>query len=665
MNTSAIPVFEDERIAAHQSIQIPGMQSEEALNNLAALASQICGAAAAAISLLHNGRMLLKARSGTAFPPLLLHPSFCFPVTDGVPVTENTLTDDRFYLYPQIAGEPHIRCFAAVPVVAANGAVAGQLAVYDDTERTLTDQQLAGLQLLAGQVAALLQLQALAEQCKEREQACSNSAHLQSAVFQNAIQAVVILDAEGTIVQWNPKAESLFGWNKEEAIGKSFRETVIAGHCRNEYAAHINAYGETGNEKELNKTIEIVSLRKDNSELYIELGVSPTAANGQLFYICYISDNTNHKLVTSKLDKQKEFYETILNKIPTDIAVFDPQHRYLFVNPCAIGDPELRKYIIGKDDFEYAVYRNRDAGIAEQRRKNFLEAVHTNKEVLLEDNIQDKAGNMITHLRRFFPVFDEEGRLKIVIGFGVDITERKKMEEKQSVLVKQLSAQNNQLTDFCNIVSHNLRAPLVNMSMLAKCIEESSDTDEQKTFISMLQPVIDNLQLTFNELVESIQIKQDIEIQSEDIYLADCLQRTLNGLELKIKECEAVIETDFEAAPAVYYPSKYLYSIIHNLITNAIKYHDPKRQPVIRLQTQKTDGKIVLSVADNGLGIDIVQHKDNIFKIGKVFHRHPNAKGFGLYMTKTQVEAMGGKIWVESSAGKGATFFIEFINQRK
>ena len=72
---------------------------------------------------------------------------------------------------------------------------------------------------------------------------------------------------------------------------------------------------------------------------------------------------------------------------------------------------------------------------------------------------------------------------------------------------------------------------------------------------------------------------------------------------------------------------------------------------------------VVLSVTDNGLGIDLVLHKDQIFKIRKTFHKHPDAKGFGLFMTKTQVEAMNGKIWADSQPEKGSTFFIEFKNQ--
>ena len=374
---------------------------------------------------------------------------------------------------------------------------------------------------------------------------------------------------------------------------------------------------------------------------------------------------TPDKLVTEQLDKQKAFYENILNKLPTDIAVFDSEHRYLFVNPGAISKEEYRKYIIGKDDYEYAAWRNRDISVAHERRAKFLEARNTGKEIRWEDSLPDAKGNIITHLRRMFPVYDENGELSLVIGFGIDITDRKLMEEKQAALVKQLSAQNTQLIDFCAIVSHNLRAPLVNISMLVDCLEENKDPEEHALLISKLKPVIENLQFTFNELVESIQIRQDLEIKTEDVCLKESLRRTLTALQTDISRLDAQITTDFSEVSMINYAPQYLNSIFHNLVSNSLKYHHPARKPEIHLTTTRKDDKIILAIRDNGLGIDLVKHRNNFFKIGKVFHRHPNAKGFGLFMTKTQVEAMGGRIWVESTPQVGSTFYIEFATPKR
>ncbi|MCC5937077.1 MAG: hypothetical protein JJU34_07335 [Lunatimonas sp.] len=116
---------------------------------------------------------------------------------------------------------------------------------------------------------------------------------------------------------------------------------------------------------------------------------------------------------------------------------------------------------------------------------------------------------------------------------------------------------------------------------------------------------------------------------------------------------------DFEEAPKVLFPQKYLDSALANLISNSLKYKSPTRKPVIRIQSTTKSGKFLLSVADNGLGIDTKLHRKNLFKIRKTFHPHKDAKGFGLFMTKTQIEAMGGSIWVESAPDRGSTFFIE------
>jgi signal transduction histidine kinase len=383
----------------------------------------------------------------------------------------------------------------------------------------------------------------------------------------------------------------------------------------------------------------------------------------------FVTQNGNQAALTAetqeKLDKQREFYENILNKLPTDIAVFDANHRYLFVNPGAIGNEEYRKFIIGKDDYEYVAYRNRDISIADGRRAKFLEAKNGGKEIRWEETFVDPSGNHLHHLRRMFPVYDENGELSMVIGFGMEISDRKALEEKQAKLVRQLSTQNTQLIDFCNIVSHNLRAPLVNLSMLVDLLGISGDLEEHNVLVSKLRPVLENLHSTFNELVESIQIRQNPEIRSEKLSVLDCINRTKDSLQAEILRLNAEMIEEVESAPVINFPPQYLKSILLNLVSNALKYNFPGRRPRIEVKTRWEKDKIILSVTDNGLGVDLVKHKDNFFKIGKVFHRHPDARGFGLFMTKTQVEAMGGRIWAESVPQVGSTFYIEFINQQK
>ncbi len=226
-----------------------------------------------------------------------------------------------------------------------------------------------------------------------------------------------------------------------------------------------------------------------------------------------------------------------------------------------------------------------------------------------------------------------------------------------------LSFQKRQLEDFCNIISHNLRSPLINISILVEFITASENESERKIFIEKLNIATYNLNEIFDQLVESLQIREDREIKSENLIFEDYLQKILDGLQGQINKSQAIFEIDFSQSPNIYYPSKYLTSILQNLISNSLKYQSPNRKPIIKIKTERVGNTIILSVSDNGLGIDLKKHKDNLFKIRKIFHSHPEAKGFGLFITKTQVEAMDGKIWAESMPEEGSTFFVEFKNQ--
>jgi PAS domain S-box-containing protein len=125
---------------------------------------------------------------------------------------------------------------------------------------------------------------------------------------------------------------------------------------------------------------------------------------------------------------QKEFYKQILDRVPTEIVAFDSKHRYLYVNPAAIRNDELREFIIGKDDFEYAIHTNRNNLFAKERRNRFLTAATTKSVIEWIDEIEKNDGTTVFHTRKFAPVFNELGELEMMVGFGSDITALKKAE---------------------------------------------------------------------------------------------------------------------------------------------------------------------------------------------------------------------------------------------
>lgn len=233
-------------------------------------------------------------------------------------------------------------------------------------------------------------------------------------------------------------------------------------------------------------------------------------------------------------------------------------------------------------------------------------------------------------------------------------------EAIQGELITELSIQNNQMNDFASITSHNLRSPAANITSLISIIDDNSVIDDYKMIFEMLKKVSINLNETLNSLLEILHIKKNKAIEKELLLFEQILVKTMESLQGEILISQAVIESDFSEVPEVLYPKIYLESIFHNLISNALKYRSPDRVPHIIVKTMIHDNIVQLQVKDNGLGIDLTKHANKIFGMHQVFHRHPDAKGIGLFITKAQIESLQGKISVKSEVGTGTTFTVNF-----
>jgi PAS domain S-box-containing protein len=250
------------------------------------------------------------------------------------------------------------------------------------------------------------------------------------------------------------------------------------------------------------------------------------------------------------------------------------------------------------------------------------------------------------------PYLNEQGKPYQFVAIRFDITKQKEMEAD-------LMARTRQLEDFCFIVSHNLRAPLSNLLMLKAMIAESNSQEEQRMLVDKMDKPVQILNDTFNELVESLQVRQDTAVARTRVQFRDLFTKTMNTLTAGMEDPSISITTDFEVGE-IMYPQKYVQSYFHNLLNNAIKYRSRERNLRIHVSTYEEDGEVVLKVTDNGSGIDMSRNGTKLFGLRKTFHGNEDAKGFGLFITKTQVEAMGGTISAESIPGSGSSFYIRF-----
>lgn len=248
-----------------------------------------------------------------------------------------------------------------------------------------------------------------------------------------------------------------------------------------------------------------------------------------------------------------------------------------------------------------------------------------------------------------------------------NIEVRNKLEEKleeRTQMVSQLKKQKEQLEEFTYIIAHNMRAPLSNLLLLTDMVEKSDDTDKKVMLIEKQKPILDFLHQTFEDLVNAIHVKMDYSVEKNVVDLNQCFDKSLNLLQGEVIETNAKVTCDFSNAKTAHFPQSYLENVMFNLLSNALRYHSPKRKPQINIRSYKENDWTYIEVEDNGLGIDLKQHDDKIFMLQKTFHNHPKAKGFGLFLVKSQVEAMDGEVSVKSIPDKGSTFTVK-LNKNK
>jgi PAS domain S-box-containing protein len=256
---------------------------------------------------------------------------------------------------------------------------------------------------------------------------------------------------------------------------------------------------------------------------------------------------------------------------------------------------------------------------------------------------------------------------QVAFTSAVDITNRKTSEEdllhqKANIesMMHKLREQNHQLDEFAHIISHNLRSPVGNIQALLSFLTPSSTIEDYRVIFEKLKNTSENLKETMNELMDTLRIKQNIRIAKSELRFKDILDKVVQSLEGNLIQCSASVTFDFNDAPTILYPKPYLESIFQNLLSNAIKYRSPERHLEVHFSTRNVDGRIELRVSDNGLGIDMQRYGDKLFGMHKTFHEHREARGVGLFLTKTQVETLGGEIFAESEVNVGTTFVIRF-----
>lgn len=255
---------------------------------------------------------------------------------------------------------------------------------------------------------------------------------------------------------------------------------------------------------------------------------------------------------------------------------------------------------------------------------------------------------------------DDNGNLTGFLGIATDISWQKQKATELQATLDIIGEQNKRLLNFAYIVSHNLRSHSGNMQMILNILDTAESDDERDEMIVHLKGISKSLTETIVHLNEVVHIQTNLNIQKEKINLKQYADKTIAILSGEMASKGGKIVNNIPADAVVDYNPAYMESILLNFLTNGLKYRHPDREAIVTIDLEKEEGHTVLKIKDNGLGIDLKKYGEKLFGLYKTFHKNADAKGIGLFITKSQVEAMGGKIEVESEVNIGTVFKIFF-----
>jgi signal transduction histidine kinase len=258
------------------------------------------------------------------------------------------------------------------------------------------------------------------------------------------------------------------------------------------------------------------------------------------------------------------------------------------------------------------------------------------------------------------PIIDADDNLVYVVCTYSDISDLKNIQselrEKNEMLVilsENLMSNNNRLLEFTQIVSHNLRAPISNIVSLCKIYNNGNDMQKAQT-IKHIDDVSNRALATIDDLNQVLKIQQqEEEVELERLNFQEVLNDVLMLKENEILAANAAIHSQFDVAE-INYPVEYLESIYYNLLSNSLKFRKLNDATLIEAATYRDEsGDIILEWKDNGRGMDMSLHGEDIFQLGRTFHSEHSSRGLGLFLIKTKINAMGGTIEAHSRPDAG------------
>lgn len=478
----------------------------------------------------------------------------------------------------------------------------------------------------------------------------------QNNILDALSEMVAYKDKNNNYLSVNQALADYFGRKKEDIIGYSLDE-LLGPEIAKQYHEEDRAILENG--KPMYGVIQKVPTPNGEGVLWLRSSKIPYFdENGKVAGLVFSAEDVTDKvLAEQRLKESEERFRMIFEKAPDGMGLIAiSNHTFIKVNQAmanmvGLGEEEL----IGKSPTEIAHPEDRYLTLS-----LFNEAVKNGlTEYFTEQRLVKKDGTVII-CRLSVHIVREAGRPKYLISLYQDVTLKKENERQLELYATKLEESNQNLQEFAYAASHDLREPLRTVVSYVQLMKRYlKDEDLKPEVYEFMDFVVNGSQRMDKQISALLQYSRvgRGDLKKDRVDLNRSLEIVKAGLYAQIKESNALITNDL--LPTVVAEQSQIEALIQNLISNSLKYQKRGQQPQIHISSFTEKNEIVISIADNGIGIEAEQ-LDKIFIVFSRLHtqgEYPGS-GVGLAICRRIIKRHEGEIWVESEPGKGSTFYF-------